>query len=277
MGLIDFDLLYKKYVLDWAKKNTDKLKGELSPEHFIEEIYTSWIETPQKALDGKTPKEYYLSFEAKDLVNELKNYTESDISVPSVLLDAISSTHATEKFLIEFLHTQRNNPELLTTAINLINEIDSHSEDFYNLLCDIMLSSEYDEGIREIATEVIIENPLKVKDRLIKTLSGNVSTLDESAQKYLADVLVNIPDEEKIFEFLCKMFKSGLNDTLYSAYLGKYNDERALGLLYERLSSPINYMEYLEIRNSIERLGGEVQKSFDFSDDPYYKALKNVK
>ena len=69
---------------------------------------------------------------------------------------------------------------------------------------------------------------------------------------------------------------SGKNNVLYASYLGMYEDLRALPLLRERIKNPhIGYVEFTEIRNSIERLGGEVDVKRDFSSDPDYAVLKN--
>ena len=38
-----------------------------------------------------------------------------------------------------------------------------------------------------------------------------------------------------------------------------------------------NYLEFIEIRNAIETMGGVVDDSYrDFSDDEYYKAIKHL-
>ena len=43
------------------------------------------------------------------------------------------------------------------------------------------------------------------------------------------------------------------------------------------MSQDINYLDYIEIVNAIEALGGEVDDSRDFSGDPYYESLRTVK
>ena len=73
------------------------------------------------------------------------------------------------------------------------------------------------------------------------------------------------------------MFKNGNNVPLYAGFIGKYGDERAMTYLYPALDN-CNYVDFTEIRNAIEQLGGTVDDEYrDFSSDPYYKALKNLK
>ena len=38
----------------------------------------------------------------------------------------------------------------------------------------------------------------------------------------------------------------------------------------------VNYVEYVEIRNAVEELGGEMDVEKDFSDDPYYKYMNHL-
>lgn len=35
-------------------------------------------------------------------------------------------------------------------------------------------------------------------------------------------------------------------------------------------------MEFVEIRNAVEELGGEMTEEKDFSDDPYYKYINYI-
>ena len=61
----------------------------------------------------------------------------------------------------------------------------------------------------------------------------------------------------------------------FSAYLGRYGDERALPELcrYFR-EEQLDYATYQELKNAIERLGGEAEgPERDFSRDPYYLAV----
>ena len=63
--------------------------------------------------------------------------------------------------------------------------------------------------------------------------------------------------------------------SLYASLLGKLGDERALDALNRALDrEEINYLDYIEIRDAIEALGGECAHERDFNGDPYYETLK---
>lgn len=275
MSIIDFDKLYEKYVISWALENAGKLQGDLSVEHFIPEIYDGFVNTPIEALGGLKPKDYFAGYAPDELIAALKDYNISNISVPSVLMDSISESTACEGLLCGMISDSKNPSELIMTAINLVHEMPEVSVSLLRLLAGIVTDPAYTDEVREIAVEILTENHSAVKDMLLLKLK--VGGLDAKSLVYLADILVNLPENEYVFNLLVKLFKGGTNDPLYAAYLGKYGDTRALQALYERMEGEVNYAEFLEIRNAIERLGGEVTREPDFTDDPFYKALKNIK
>ena len=48
-------------------------------------------------------------------------------------------------------------------------------------------------------------------------------------------------------------------------------------MLKEAAQSPdINYLDYVEVVNAIEALGGERPPEREFSGDPYYESLRQV-
>ena len=91
----------------------------------------------------------------------------------------------------------------------------------------------------------------------------------------IAEVLVNAKRDDRTLRLLEELFAQGDNVPFYAGLMGKYGDERASAMLYRALDT-CNYMEYVEIKNAIERMGGVVEDSRDFTDDPYYRAMKSI-
>ena len=59
--------------------------------------------------------------------------------------------------------------------------------------------------------------------------------------------------------------------------LERYGDPAAIDILKSFASEvDINYVEFVEIRNAVEELGGEMTEEKDFSDDPYYKYINHI-
>lgn len=124
-----------------------------------------------------------------------------------------------------------------------------------------------------MAVEILSECADKVKDKLIAGING----ADFDTKTLIAEVLIRASKDEKTFALLKELFESGKNTALFAGYLGKYGDERAAAMLYKALDK-CNYLEFTEIRNAIEVLGGVVDDEYrDFTDDEYYKAIKNLK
>ena len=76
---------------------------------------------------------------------------------------------------------------------------------------------------------------------------------------------------------LKELFEKSKNIPYIAGLIGKYGDERCAEFLYPALDN-CNYLEFIEIRSAIEALGGVVDDTYrDFTDDEYYKAIKNLK
>ena len=64
---------------------------------------------------------------------------------------------------------------------------------------------------------------------------------------------------------------------LFRSLLGRYGDARAVEPLKTLLSmSDITYFEYMELRNAVEALGGEIEQEREFYGDPDYEYLRNL-
>ena len=93
-----------------------------------------------------------------------------------------------------------------------------------------------------------------------------------------AEVLSFAPTgNDRILELLRMLLGLDPNTAYIAALMGRYGDDRAAEDLYSLLDN-CTYATYIEVRNAIETLGGTVDDNYrDFSDDPTYKALKNLK
>lgn len=270
MDIIDFDKLYNQYVTKWTKENIEKLKDN-DPLIFVEKIYEEWIISPIKEIGGLSVKEYFDNFNANQLIKLLKEYSNKNIAIPSPLIDKLSDIKY-QNFIFDLLQEKDIKEEIFILATNILEEIESKLH--YDFLIKTMLNKNNDKQIKDFIAEVLSQHTEKIKDKLINKIKDDNSENDI----YIADVLVYCKNNEKIFNLLKNLFLSGINNTLYAGYLGMYEDDRALPYLQKRIESEeLGFVEFSEIRNSIERLGGEPVKTRDFSSDPDYKILKNIK
>jgi len=99
----------------------------------------------------------------------------------------------------------------------------------------------------------------------------------EEGKEALLDVLANGPRDEDVFAFALNAFQHHKEKrALYAGYLAKLDDDRALEALLEVAEGDdVSYIDFIEIRSAIERLGGEAPVR-DFSNDPTYRAVKRL-
>ena len=90
-------------------------------------------------------------------------------------------------------------------------------------------------------------------------------------------MLSHFPGHEQIFNLAVKLFREQKDRrALFAGYLAKIGDDRALPELLEAAKEDkLRYLDYIEIRNAIEALGGDCPER-EYSDDPEYDALREM-
>jgi len=277
--IIDFDSKFREYLHKWMKENSEKYKTPEDMEADAMDLYADWMNSPAEWLDGEAPTDYYSKFNsAEELTSILVEHLNSDVGVPDLLLDAISEFGDESKdALVKLIHLEyeieeKKKEEAQMLAINLITELDD------TFLFDEYINMLLNEKTSEDLSGLIIERfEFAEKDVADKILAKLPQTESELVKLRCADVLVNFPGDDRIYNLLSGMFNEYTDTALLAAYLGKYGDSRALDLLNEALDWPdINYLDYIEIRHSIEELGSECEHYRKFEGDPYYESLKNL-
>jgi len=113
---------------------------------------------------------------------------------------------------------------------------------------------------------------------VLTALSELPSATDDALLTFL-DLLCNFPGDERIYTYTARQFTARPDQRIYYAsYLSRLNDARGLPLLLGAINDPdIGYLEYIEMRNAIEALGGEAPEERTFEGDPYYESLRRMK
>ena len=266
--IIDLDALFDSYISDYVYKNVGKVKPE-EIENNIPVLYTKFGDERLKELDGLTPNTYYAQFTAEELLTALDEHISSDVSVSDFLCEAIIANPDSSKVICKLL-SQEKGEEFTIYLLNLLTDLDGELPK--NRLLEMVL---YDESlpIREVATQLLGSVSNDVKEQVISVFNDS----SDSVKADLVDIISNCEKDQRVFDILINEFiKHTENVPLYASYLSKYGDERALPYLLEAIENPkISYPDFEEIRFAIEALGGEYTKQRDFSNDKYYKKLKN--
>jgi len=266
--MFDFDKNFEEYVIKWYEAHRDELENEDELEDKMPELYEKWSNEPLEQLSGLSPHAFFYNIDAPDLIKIMTSSCEGEQNPSSLLLDRITEVRECAQGLRDLIRTSQC-VKAKTIAANLLTEMDeSHPLDVYaDLICEVTA----DEGLREIGIEVLCEHADEISDKLYNA----VPNANMAQKGMIAEVLVNAKRDDRTLRLLEELFSSGDNVPFYAGLMGKYGDERAAAMLYRALDT-CNYMEYVEIKNAIERMGGVVEDSRDFTDDPYYRAMKSI-
>ena len=275
MKCINFDRAFEGYMAEWIKKNSEKYKDDMDViEDMMPDVYLEFLKKPADFLDGVAPQDYFEQFDNADmLVNWLCDYIAQGVPVPDLLLERVTALgNPAEKSLLALVARDDLPEETQMTAISLLREMESKAP--MQRYIDYIASLEEPSDKGDLCAEALMSMGESVVEPILATLSG----AGQTGRDIFADVLSNYPGDERIYELMIERFVTrDERRALFASYLAKLGDERAIPMLKEAAQSPdINYLDYVEVVNAIEALGGERPPEREFSGDPYYESLRQV-
>ena len=275
MKCINFDRAFERYMAEWIKENSEKYKDDMDViEDMMPDVYLEFLKKPADFLDGVAPQDYFEQFDNADmLVNWLCDYIAQGVPVPDLLLERVTALgNPAEKSLLALVARDDLPEETQMTAISLLREMESKAP--MQRYIDYIASLEEPSDKGDLCAEALMSMGESVVEPILATLSG----AGQTGRDIFADVLSNYPGDERIYEVMIERFVTrDERRALFASYLAKLGDERAIPMLKEAAQSPdINYLDYVEVVNAIEALGGERPPEREFSGDPYYESLRQV-
>ena len=275
MKCINFDRAFERYMAEWIKENSEKYKDDMDViEDMMPDVYLEFLKKPTDFLDGVAPQDYFEQFDNADmLVNWLCDYIAQGVPVPDLLLERVTALgNPAEKSLLALVTRDDLPEETQMTAISLLREMESKAP--MQRYIDYIASLEEPSDKGDLCAEALMSMGESVVEPILATLSG----AGQTGRDIFADVLSNYPGDERIYELMIERFVTrDERRALFASYLAKLGDERAIPMLKEAAQSPdINYLDYVEVVNAIEALGGERPPEREFSGDPYYESLRQV-
>ena len=275
MKCINFDRAFERYMAEWMKENSEKYKDDMDViEDMMPDVYLEFLKKPADFLDGTAPQDYFEQFDNADmLVNWLCDYIAQGVAVPDLLLERVTALgDPAEKSLLASVARDDLPEETQMTAISLLREMESKAP--MQRYIDYIASLEEPSDKGDLCAEALMSMGESVVEPILAALSG----AGQTGRDIFADVLSNYPGDERIYELMIERFVTrDERRALFASYLAKLGDERAIPMLKEAAQSPdINYLDYVEVVNAIEALGGERPPEREFAGDPYYESLKQV-
>lgn len=275
MKPIDFDARYADYAEKWVRENMARYESIEHMEAHLPEVYLRFLNQSQGWLNGMTPGEYFAQFtNVPQLLALLREHDAQGVDVPDLLLERIvdMGEDAIEPLMALAANVQAGEP-LRITALNLLIELGAGQP--LGLCLELIDARAEHDDLADVAADLLRALGNAAVAPMLDRLEG---AGDEALSTYL-DLLCNFPGDPRIYEYTVSQFlKDAERRALFASYLGKLGDDRAIEPLRRALQlSELNYLDYIEIRNAIERLGGELtgpERSFE--GDPYYESLKHM-
>lgn len=275
MKCINFDRAFERYMAEWMKENSEKYKDDMDViEDMMPDVYLEFLKKPADFLDGTAPQDYFEQFDNADmLVSWLCDYIAQGVPVPDLLLERVTALgDPAEKSLLALVARDDLPEETQMTAISLLREMESKAP--MQRYVDYIASLEEPSDKGDLCAEAL----MSMGESVVEPILAALSSAGQTGRDIFADVLSNYPGDERIYELMIERFVTrDERRALFASYLAKLGDERAIPMLKEAAQSPdINYLDYVEVVNAIEALGGERPPEREFSGDPYYESLRQV-
>lgn len=272
---IDFDARYAEFAEKWVRDNMGKYKTIEQMEAQLPQVYLRFLNQPADWLDGLTPGEYFAGeSDPKKLVELLRAYDRESVDVPDLLLERIVDLGEASEESLMALASDDGAPEALRImALNLLIELQSAKP--LALCLELVDTRAAHDDLADVAAELLEALGHEAVEPMLERLEG---AGDEALATYL-DLLCNFPGDPRIYTYTIRQFQRSVDRrALYASYLAKIGDERAIVPLRQALTlNDINYLDYIEIRNAIERLGADVDEPMrSFEGDPYYESMRHM-
>ena len=274
MKCIDFDKEFQRYITAWMKQHAKDYKNVEAMENAMPQVYATFLDTPQSFISGMKPGEYFLSFtDAKVLVNWMEDYFKQRIAVPDMLLNRIGELgEESVQPLLNLIGKERTPQDAKMCAVTLLREIGTETP--MQMFVDWQLDRKEDDEMADNALECLES----LGEKAYGPMRAAMEKANDAGKEALLSLLCDGPSDDGLFDMAMALLQARKhNCAVLSDYISRLGDERALPEL-KRLAADdtTTYLDYIELRSAIEKLGGECPER-DFDDrDPMYEALSRM-
>lgn len=272
MKIFDFDERFYDYARTWMAMHPGMTERQV--EERYNEIMLNWLNAPATWLNGEKPGEYFLRYsEPKDLIKLLEEYDKRDIGLPEPLYSRVVSVGMPCVPALLRIAGDGDKPESLrATALAMLRDIGP--EEARDLYVDLACRDDGHTELSEIAADILSEGDGAEIEALLKRYEA----ASEAGQQRILGICANFPGDDRIFDYMLDKLRNRPEQrALYASFLGKLGDPRAIEAMRPFLSlTDLGYLDYIELRNAIEELGGDPGEERAFYGDPDYEAMRNM-
>ncbi len=275
MKCIDFDKKFQYCLTEWTKQHAKDYKTYDEMEDHVAQVYDTFLDTPADWLSGAKPGEYFEQFDnAKQLVDWMEDYEKQRVPVPDMLLNRISALgEAAEAPLMSLLLKERAPRAAKMSAVTLLREIGSSAPlDLY-----ISLVSAWD-GKDDLA-ESALESLESIGGAAAQKMRAALETATPEGQSGFLSLLCDKGqgDSYLVSHALRLLRERSDMRALMADVLGRLGDESVLPeIIRLAASEETPYLDFIELRSAIEKLGGEAPERIFDAEDPDYAAMRSI-
>lgn len=272
--LINFDEKFQEYLEDNLDLSSlDNLSDDEKFEQgylMSNELYDNFLQEPATWLNGETPQNYFDNMEASELLNLFVEYGNSEVPMPDLLTLAIENNKEyLEDDVFEILKDESYNQNIRVLCIMILESMNSVK--FVDYLFKLQMNRKPTDELADRAFDTL----LCMDKKIIKPLANEYfDECNTSGKDTLLEILAKPKCSENVFNYVLQcLLNNSSKREIYAKYLGDINNKKALPVLTQvALDTYSDYVSYMEIRVTIEKLGGKCPKR-DFKNDPYFKQL----
>ena len=275
MRCVNFDREFQRYLSAWMKAHAGEYRDYDAMEAAVPAVYDAFLDTSAPWLDGQKPGVYFDQSDDPDqLIAWMEEYYLQRVPVPDMLLNRIAARGlSAENALMALLQKESSSPEVRMVTVNLLREIDSVKPMEQYVAWQVARSSGEDE-----LADNALDSLDSMGERAVDAMRRALPLATPDGQEALLSLLCDYPGDENVFQTALRLFEARRDRAAILAdCLGRLGDERALpALMALAASEETPYLDYIELRNAIERLGGEAPERIFDAMDPAYEALRGM-
>lgn len=272
MKIYDFDAKFFEYAQTWMALHPNMTEKQV--ESSYNEIMLGFLNAPAKWLGGETPGTYFNRYDQpKDMMKLLEEYDKRDIGLPEPLYARIVALGEVCAEPLTRIAANEDRPESIrASAIAMLRDIGTGVP--RNLFVDLVCNCKKSNELSEMASDILAASDASVVDELM----DRYEAAPEYAQMLILDICCNFPGSERVFELCMSKLRNRPDQrAFYASLIEKLGNPAAIESLRELAQmSDLTYLDYIEIRNAIESLGGDAGEERTFYGDPDYEAMRNI-
>ncbi len=275
MKCVNIDKEFRLYLQQWIKQNQKKYRNYDAMEEAMPEVYTDFLNQPLALLGGVSPRAFFDGMTgAAALVRYMEDYVKQRVPVPDILLERIAALGMeAEEPLLKVLLKEKSPKEAKLLSVDLLRRIDSVGPmDTY-----IAWQVCREDGENDLA-DLALEALDAMGERAVAAMRSAYDGATPVGKESLLGLLSKYPCDSALVQSALALLVSGeARVAVLADYLGRMGDDSVLDTLIRiAASESTGYLDYIELRNAIERLGGTAPEREWDENDPEYNALRTM-